>query len=104
MVRPFARRWQVLLWVFEVLACYFPFALRLSESPIAIACWRLFTSGPFLDPECSSPSLNLCISVCITCLGDFPFNGITFLLTRDAQWHLREWLQNAQSPRPGRAH
>src|SRR5208283_3533767 len=38
-----------------------PASLRL----IAIACFRLLTIGPFFDPECKVPSLNLCIS-CFT--------------------------------------
>lgn len=33
-----------------------------SESAIAMACFRSVTVGPFLEPECNIPSLNLCNS------------------------------------------
>src|SRR5215471_20834264 len=46
--------------------------------PIAIACLRLLT-GCLDFPECSVPSLNLCISVSMICFG-VPLTGMLSLL------------------------
>jgi hypothetical protein len=50
-----------------------------SESAIAMACFRFITFGPFLEPECNVPALNLCSSslmrFCFAFLGAF---GVSF--------------------------
>ena len=34
--------------------------LRACDRAMAMACLRLVTSGPFLEPECNVPCLNSC--------------------------------------------
>src|SRR5580700_58744 len=55
--------------------------LRASERPIAIACFRLFTTPPLPPlPERSVPLFLRCITLLTLLLAAFPYFGILFLL------------------------